>query len=177
MSSNLDKGTAVAIRPPGGGWRPTDFVAPAAQTGYDRALAVGSNTVSVVWTYGNDDVLLAVTADNLLPLPPLPKPTAETSAITGPAKIAKGKKAPYSFTGTPASVTFECRVDETRHQQTGATGKKGKKPVAWKACTSPYNVKTKKLKQGTHTLYVRAVLSGVADLTPSAKKFKVKSGR
>ena len=118
--------------------------------------------------------MLAVTADHLLPLPPLPQPTAETGPITGPAKIAKGKKAPYSFTGTPASVTFQCRVDETRHQQTGAKGKKGKKPVPWKACTSPVKVKTKKLKPGKHTFYVRAVLAGVPDATPSAKKFKVK---
>ena len=179
MSSNLDKGIAVAIRPTGAGeWRPTDYIAPAAQAGYNRSLAVGSSTVSVVWTYGNDDVLMAVAADHLLPLPPLPpaKVSAETGPITGPAKVEKGTKAPYTFTGTPASVTFQCRVDETRHQQTGATGKKGKKPVPWKSCTSPYKVKTKKLKPGKHTLYVRAVLAGVPDPTPSAKTFKVKKG-
>ncbi len=174
MSSNLDKGIAVAIRPPGGGWRPTDFIAPAAQTGYNRALAVGSGTVAVVWTYGNDDILLAVTADHLLPLPPLPQPAAETGPITGRAKVKKGTKASYSFSGTPASVTFQCRVDQTRHQQTGAKGKKGKKPVPWRACTSPVKVKTKKLKRGKHTLYVRAVLAGVPDPTPSTKRFKVR---
>ena len=177
MSSNLDKGIAVAIRPTGAGeWRPTDYIAPAAQAGYNRSLAVGSSTVSVVWTYGNDDVLMAVAADHLLPLPPLPpaKVSAETGPITGPAKVEKGTKAPYTFTGTPASVAFQCRVDETRHQQTGATGKKGKKPVPWKSCTSPVKVKTKKLKPGKHTLYVRAVLAGVPDPTPSAKTIKVK---
>ena len=50
MMANLDKGLAVAIRPPGSGWRPTDFIAPAAQVGYDRALGVGGGTVSAVWT-------------------------------------------------------------------------------------------------------------------------------
>ena len=172
--SNLANGIGVAIRPPGGEWRPTDFIAPAAQTGYDRALAVGGGTVAVLWTYGNDYILMAVVADNLLPLPPLPKPTAETGKITGPKKIEKGKKASYAFTGTPASVTFECRVDKTRRQQTGATGPKGKKPVPWRDCDSPVKVKTKKLKLGRHTLYVRAVLGGVPDATPSTKKFKVK---
>ena len=176
---NLENGTGVAIRPPGSAWRPTDFVATAAQTGYERSVAVGGGTVAVLWTHGNDSELIAVVADHLLPLPPLPPPplpkqTAETGPITGPAKIAKGEKAPYAFTGTPASVVFQCRVDETRRQQTGATGTKGNKPVPWKACTSPVKVKTKKLKQGKHTLYVRAVLAGVPDPTPSAKKFKVK---
>lgn len=171
--SNLAHGIGVAIRPPSGGWRQTDFIAPAAQADYDRALAVGGGTVAVVWTYGNDDIVLAVVADHLLPLPPLPQPTAETGPITGKAKIEKGKKASYAFTGTPGSVTFQCRVDKTRHQQTGATGKNGKKPVPWRACHSPVKVKTKKLKHGKHTLYVRAVLAGVPDPTPSTKTFKV----
>ena len=172
--SDLANGIGVAIRPPGSGWRPTDFVATAAQSGYDRAVAAGGGAVAVLWTHGNDYVLLAVVADHLLPLPPLPPPTAETGPVTGPSKIAKGKKASYAFTGTPASVTFQCRVDTTRHQQTGAKGKKGKKPIAWRACHSPLKVKTKKLKQGHHTLYVRAVLGGVPDATPSTKRFKVK---
>jgi hypothetical protein len=173
--SDLANGIGVAIRPPGSGWRPTDFIAPAAQAGYSRALAVGSDTVAVVWTYGSGDILMAVVADHLLPLPAVPPTaaTAETGPVTGPGKVKKGKKAPYSFTGTPASVTFQCRVDETRHQQTGAKGKKGKKPVPWRTCQSPVKVKTKKLKTGKHTLYVRAVLAGVPDPTPSTKRFKV----
>ncbi|MBJ7356417.1 hypothetical protein [Nocardioides sp.] len=168
--SNLANGIGVAIRPPGRAWQPTDFIAPAAQAGYDRALAVGARTVAVVWTYGNGDILMAVVADNLLPLP---QPTAETGRITGPKKIEKGEKARYAFSGAPAEVTFECRVDKTRKQQTGATGPKGKKPVPWRDCDSPVKVKTKKLRLGKHTLYVRAVLDGVPDPTPSKKKFKV----
>ena len=111
------------------------------------------------------------------PAAPAAAASAETGPITGPAKIEKGKKASYSFTGTPASVTFQCRVDETRHQQTGAKGKKGKKPVPWRTCQSPVKVKTKKLKPGQHTLYVRAVLAGVPDPTPSSKRFKVTRDR
>ena len=173
--SNLESGVGVAIRPPGSAWRPTDFIAPAAQAGYTRSLAVGSDTVAVVWTYGNDDVLVAVVADHLLPLPPLPPGSAETGTISGPGKVKKGKKASFSFAGTPASVSFECRVDQTRHQQTGMKGKPGHKPVPWRSCGSPVQVKTKKLKAGHHTLYVRAVLSGVPDPTPSTKRFRVTS--
>jgi hypothetical protein len=175
--SNLTQGIGVAIRPAGESWRPTDFIAPAAVNGYDRALAVGGGTVAVLWTHGDDYELMAVVADNLLPLPPLPRPTAETGKIAGPKKIEKGEKASYAFTGTPASATFECRVDKTRRQQTGVTGPKGKKPVPWRACHSPTQVKTKKLKLGRHTLYVRAVLAGAPDTTPSAKRFKVKRPR
>ena len=97
----------------------------------------------------------------------------DTGAIKGPKRIKPGKKGKFAFTG-PAGATYECRVDETRHQQNGAKGKKGKKPVPWKACTSPYKVKTKKLKPGKHTVYVRAVQFGLTDPTPSARKFKVK---
>ena len=130
---NLANGIGVAIRPPGGEWRPTDFVAPAAQTGYERS-ARGR------WRHRRGPVdlrqrlrsLMAVVADNLLPLPPLPKPTAETGKITGPKKIEKGKKASYAFTGTPASVTFECRVDKTRAPADRGDGAEGEEagPVA-----------------------------------------------
>jgi hypothetical protein len=176
--TDLEDGIGVAIRPPGAGWRPTDFVAPAAQDGYARALAVGAGTVAVLWIYPSDYSVLAVVADDLLPLPPLPpppSPSAETGPVSGPAKVAKGKRAAYSFTGSPGSVTFQCRVDTTKHQQTGAKGKKGRKPIPWKSCDSPVEVRTKKLKLGKHTLYVRAVLAGVPDPTPSTKLFKVKA--
>ena len=176
--SDLEHGYGVAIRPPGGSWRPTDYVAPPEQTGYYRAVAVGGSTVAVVWVSSQDDVLLAVVADGLLPLPPLPPPPPstprpETGPVTGPKKVDQGDKAAYAFTGTPASVTYQCRVDETRRQQTGVTGKPGKKPVPWHTCSSPTKVKTKKLKVGRHTLYVRAVLGDVPDPTPSEKRFKV----
>ena len=58
-----------------------------------------------------------------------------------------------------ASATFECQID---------TG-------AFKACSSPFKLKTKKLKTGKHTLTVRAVQpAGNADPTPSTFKFKVR---
>lgn len=172
--ADLENGLGVAIRPPGSAWRPTDFLAPAAQTGYERDVAVGGGTVAVLWSYGNDSIQMAVVADHLLPLPPLPPGSAETGTISGPGKVKQGKKASYSFAGSPASVTFQCRVDKTRHQQTGAKGKPGRKPIPWRACHSPLKVKTTKLRLGHHTLYVRAVLSGVPDPTPSTKRFKVR---
>ena len=51
---SLENGTGVAIRPPGSAWRPTDFVAPRRQTGYERSVAVGGGTVAILWTYGDD---------------------------------------------------------------------------------------------------------------------------
>jgi hypothetical protein len=171
---DLANGIGVVIRPPASGWRPPDFIAKTTKYDYYRAVAVGGSTVAVVWLNGLDYSVSAVVADHLLPLPPLPRTVAETGTISGPAKVEKGKKASYSFTGSPVSVTFQCRVDRTRHQQTGVKGKKGKKPVPWHACHSPTKVKTRTLKLGHHTLYVRAVLSGVADATPSTKRFKVK---
>jgi hypothetical protein len=172
---DLANGVGVVIRPPGSGWRPPDFIASATKYDYYRTVAVGASTVSVVWLHGLDYSVSAVVADHLLPLPPLPPPlaAAETGPVTGPAKVKKGKRASYSFTGTPGSVTFQCRIDRTRHQQTGATGKKGKKPIAWHSCQSPFKARTAKLKLGRHTLYVRAVLTGVADPTPSTKRFRV----
>ena len=89
-------------------------------------------------------------------LPPLPAP--ETGKIAGPKKVTKGEKATFTFGSSTAGATFECQID------------KG----AFKACASPFKVKTKKLKTGKHTLSVRAVLpAGNIDATPSKFKFKV----
>jgi hypothetical protein len=89
-----------------------------------------------------------------LPAPPAP----ETGKIAGPKKVTKGQKASFTFASPTAGATFECQVD------------KG----AFKACASPFKVKTKKLKTGKHTLSVRAVQpAGNPDLTPSTFKFKV----
>ena len=78
---------------------------------------------------------------------------------TGPTKVTKGAKAFFTFAASVASATFECQID---------TG-------AFKPCSSPFKVKTKKLKTGKHTLTVRAVQpAGNADPTPSTFKFKVR---
>ena len=59
-------------------------------------------------------------------------PAPETSRVDGPKKVTKGTKAFFTFAASVASATFECQVD---------TG-------AFKACASPFKVKTKKLKIG-----------------------------
>ncbi|MFT4287838.1 hypothetical protein [Nocardioides sp.] len=177
LFERLNQGSAVAVRAPGGPWRPSEIVMPATRLSYYRALAAGTGGIAIVWIFGDDDDVLAVVADHALPLPPLPSGTdtssgsAETGPITGPAKIKKGKSASYSFAGTPVGVTFQCRVDTSRRQQTGV---KGRKAVAWKSCSSPVKVRTKKLRRGKHTLYVRAVLDGVPDPTPATRRFRVR---
>ena len=85
-------------------------------------------------------------------------PAPDTDKIAGPKKVTKGQKATFTFGSAIAGATFECQVD------------KG----AFKACASPFKLKTKKLKAGKHTLTVRAIQpAGNADPTPSTFKFKV----
>ena len=89
----------------------------------------------------------------------LPAPAApETGKVSGKKKVVKGAKATFTFSSPVAGATFECAVD------------KG----AFKACSSPFKLKTKKLKTGKHTLLVRAVQpAGNVDASPSSYKFKV----
>ncbi len=83
-----------------------------------------------------------------------------TNAVTGPAKVKKGKAGSFKFSSPTAGATFQCQLD------------KG----TWKSCASAYKIRTKKLKLGKHTLLVRALVSGAADATPSKKTFKVVKG-
>jgi hypothetical protein len=96
----------------------------------------------------------------------------DTGPVKGPKRIKPGKKGSFAFTG-PSGASYECRVDKTRSHQHGTREAGRKRPVPWKPCTSPYQVKAKKLKLGKHTVYVRAVQFGLTDPTPSARKFKV----
>ncbi|PUA79753.1 calcium-binding protein [Nocardioides currus] len=83
-----------------------------------------------------------------------------TDAVAGPAKVAKGKTASFTFASSTAGATFQCQLDNG----------------AWKTCASAYKLKTKKLSVGKHTLLVRALLGGAADATPTKKTFKVVKG-
>lgn len=83
-----------------------------------------------------------------------------TNAVTGPAKVKKGRTGAFKFSSPTGGATFQCQLDNG----------------AWKACASAYKVRTKKLKLGKHTLLVRALVSGAADATPSRKTFKVVKG-
>lgn len=83
-----------------------------------------------------------------------------TGAVSGPAKVKKGKSGSFAFSSTTAGATFQCQVDAG----------------AWKTCASTYKVSAKKLKVGKHKLFVRALVSGAADATPSVRSFKVVKG-
>jgi hypothetical protein len=79
----------------------------------------------------------------------------ETSAIKGRKRI--DGRGVFTFSSPSPGATFERSIDHG----------------PWKPCTSPLVVKTKKLAMGPHVLRVRAVLAGVADPTPSVKRFVV----
>ena len=104
------------------------------------------------------DTVVADRADVLSGCESVSLPPPDTGKIIGPKKTVKGQKATFTFTSEVAGAAFECQVDGG----------------AFKACTSPFKVKTKKLKVGKHTLKVRAVQpAGNLDPTPSTFKFKV----
>jgi hypothetical protein len=168
--TTYDHAIQASIRPPGGTWEaPSTVRDPFGDVDPGQAaLASGpGGSLAALWVE-YDPVLpsatYAMTQDPAAP---------DTGAVTGPKKIKPRKKASFSFTG-PTGATYECRVDTTRKQQRGTTGNAGKRPIPWKACASPFQVKTKKLKPGKHTVYVRALQFGLPDPTPSARKFKVK---
>ncbi|MFT4287837.1 hypothetical protein [Nocardioides sp.] len=172
----------ASVKTPGGIWESPSTVRDVADDvyTYQVALATGpAGSLVALWNESDEDgagTTYAVIEDPAAP---------DTGVITGPKRITPKKKARFAFTG-PAGATYECRVDTTLKQQHGITGttkkarkkskKKGKQPVPWRACTSPYvvNAKALRLTSGKHTVYVRAEQYGVADPTPSALKVRVK---
>lgn len=93
-------------------------------------------------------------------VPPTVPPAAvapDTGAITGPKKVAKGRTATFKVPAGGTGLTYQCKLDAG----------------AWKTCTSPYKVRTKKLKLGKHQILIRAVRAGLVDATPTKKSFKV----
>jgi hypothetical protein len=78
--------------------------------------------------------------------------------VLGEKKVPKGPRALFTFGSPVSGAAFECQLDAG----------------PFLPCTSPYSVKTRKLKRGRHTLTVRAVQpAGNADPTPSSLRFKV----
>lgn len=110
------------------------------------------------------DVVIGCETVNLPAGPPVATPVApsapETLSISGRAKVTKPRTAKFTFSSPTAGAAFQCKVDRK----------------AWKACTSPYKVRTKKLEPGKHKLLVRAVVGSAVDATPSRKVFRVRRG-
>ncbi len=125
----------------------------------DDSIAVRDGFGDVVECGPGNDTVVADRSDALSGCETVVLPPPETSRIEGPAKVTKGAKATFFFAASVASSTFECQID-TR---------------AFKACSNPLTVRTRRLKTGKHTVTVRAVQpAGNADLTPSSFTFKVK---
>ena len=170
VPTTFDYAVQASVQPPGGGWEAASLVRDVPATDYvgPVALASGpSGSLAALWA--ETDAADVSTGYAVIRDPGAP----QTGPIKGPRRIKPGRKGTYRFTG-PVGATFECRVDKTRRQQHGRAETARKKPVPWKACTSPYKVKAKRLRLGKHTVYVRAVQFGLTDPTPSARKFKVK---
>jgi hypothetical protein len=168
--TTYDYAVQASVRAPGGAWEAPSMVRdlPADASSWQLSLAGGpGGSLAALWA--ESDAADATTTYAVSQDPAAP----DTGSIKGPKRIKPGKKASFTFTGPPGA-TYECRVDKTRKQQHGTKEAVRKRPVPWKACTSPFKVNTKKLKQGKHTVYVRALQFGLADPTPSARKFKVK---
>ncbi len=125
----------------------------------DDTAAVRDGFGDVVECGPGNDTVTADRVDVLSGCENVALPAPETSRVDGPKKVTKGTKAYYTFAASVASATFECQID---------TG-------VFKPCSSPFKVKTKRLRTGKHTLTVRAIQpAGNPDPTPSTFKFKVK---
>jgi hypothetical protein len=104
------------------------------------------------------DTVIADRADVLTGCESVALPPPDTNPIVGPKKVKKGKKPAFTFGSPAVGAQFECAIDAG----------------PFKACESPYHVKTRKLSAGKHTLSVRAVQpTGNIDPTPSTFRFKV----
>ena len=119
-------------------------------------ISVRDGAVDVVRCGDGNDTVTADRVDVLSGCENVSLPAPDTSRISGAKKVAQGEKAVFEFESTVTGSSFECRIDK----------------AAFKACTSPFKVKTKKLKPGKHTVEVRAV-AGSVDPTPSTLRFKV----
>jgi RTX calcium-binding nonapeptide repeat (4 copies) len=133
---------------------------PGNDTVHVDAVDVVSNCETVVLP----PVLVDPTGTGVLPGPATPTvPQAapqppDTSAIVGPKKVRKPRRATFTFSSPTPGATFVCRVD-----------KRERKP-----CASPYKVATKKLKKGKHRLRVWAVVGNDVDVVGSKHVFKVR---
>jgi hypothetical protein len=126
----------------------------------DDSITVRDGFGDVVECGSGSDTVVADRSDVLSGCEQVSLPPPDTSRVDGPTKVTQGTKAFFVFSASVASATFECQID---------TG-------AFKACSSPLKVRTRKLKVGKHTVTVRAVQpAGNADATPSTLQFKVKA--
>jgi len=125
----------------------------------------GDDTVSVRDGFGDvvecgpgTDTVTADRSDILSGCENVSLPAPETGAVQGSKKLARGTKAFFTFGSPVAGAVFECQLDA----------------AAYRPCTSPFKVRTRKLAVGRHTLSVRAVQPvGNPDPTPSTFRFKV----
>jgi hypothetical protein len=124
----------------------------------DDTVQVRDGLPDVVDCGPGTDTVVADRADALAGCEHVDLPAPDTYPVLGEKKVPKGPRALFTFGSPVSGAAFECQLDAG----------------PFLPCTSPYSVKTRKLKRGRHTLTVRAVQpSGNADPTPSSLRFKV----
>jgi hypothetical protein len=124
--------------------------------GADRGIC-GDGSDSVVADAA--DALTDCESVDLPAVAPPPDTSApDTSGLTGPKKVKKGKAATFSFSATESGSTFMCAIDAN--------------PFA--PCGSPDAVKTKSLKPGSHLFSVFATdAAGNSDASAARATFTV----
>lgn len=123
----------------------------------DDTARTRDGLVDVVSCGPGSDAAFADAMDELTGCETVYVPHPRTGRIGGRSVVVKPAVARFVLSSPTPGATFQCRVDKRR----------------WKHCSSRPKVRTARLKVGTHTLRARAVLDGVADRSPSVKRFKV----
>ncbi|MDX6608636.1 MAG: hypothetical protein QOF85_561 [Solirubrobacterales bacterium] len=130
-----------------------------------RATDPSNNTDQTPAGY-SFDVVLPTEALPSLPSPAIPlalapspkaRPVAPDTTVAAKPQARTHDRTPtFRFRSSMRGATFQCQLDRARY----------------KPCRSPFTP-TSPLTLGRHTLKVRAVVAGSADLTPAIASFKV----
>ncbi len=99
---------------------------------------------------------------------PQPTPVAnapETGPVTGPGTVRSGRRATYRLSSPTPGATLTCQLRRKRSAPVAA---------GWRACSTSYVLRTRHLKPGRYTLYVRAGAGTTWDPTPSTRTIAVR---
>ena len=167
--TTYDYAIQASVRPPNGAWEAPSTVrdVPADGSAYQVSLASGP-AEGLMATWAEYDAADLTTTYAVIEEPAAPA----TGKIKGPKQIEPTKKGTFKFTG-PAGATPKVpgRQDPQAAGRHQGDGRQEAGPL--EGLQVAVQGQGQKLKPGKHTVYVRAVQFGVADPSPSKRKFKV----